>query len=823
LTSIADDSQELARDVVKSQSSQVHGTGGLPCLKHRRHARRKGPRSRQEIEEERRELLEKTIREIDEIIHDFHSQLPRGRAKLVGAVYARYSTRFQDSVADQVRGILEEAVKLGIFIPREMIFFDLAVRGYKSNRDGLNALRKVLQAKKVQVILLFSTSRLFRKQYRTLEFVDQVRKGWGIRCIFVKSGVDTDDKQRWETILATQSTIDQFVVSMYVENVRTAQQGLMEKRLVFGTISYGYRGDPIEGAFTKRGRPRCRLTIDPETAPIVLRIYNWYAEEGLSIDAIVRRLNDDPNIPLPPRCCNQEWTRTAVKGILANTRYRGLWRYGVTEAVYVPEGDYVRSVMRATPLREIQIEELRIVSDELWFKVQRRMAEGTRNRGRKPKHGDRTSRPKLLNGLFWCPNHDQPLYVTGSYGRTMACPRCIRMTAGNRPLYSSLNRELALKLTCEKLAELFQRDEALVQMVIKACQQEAESSQQADPARLSQLRARADSLTRSIQFNMRHGGDNEEDEAEVAQALADLRRERAGVMAEIGTLEAARQRPVQVPSQQMVRSLLVDLGKILTAAATSEERNAVLARSTIEALTGGRIDLFQQGERRAKRGWLQGRFRVRLIDYFVERAAGVPPRGAADSVEVIVDYRYPVAYEAEAERAKELYDLGFLGKQIAQELGCCRAKVTNLLAYAFQEHGQVKPDGRKRRGGLQQKQLTPARYQEIADQGKSHWDSGLSAREISRRLGCSDATVWKAIAHWHRTRRMAVPTDKSRRERIMIRAMELYDEGREIQEIASALGYSRHGITLMLQRWFTTNGQVMPDGRSRRHQCRRAG
>ena len=64
-------------------------------------------------------------------------------------------------------------------MPREMIFFDLAVKSFKENRSGLNQLREALRKKEASVLLLFATNRLFRKTYRTLEFVDQVRKGWG--------------------------------------------------------------------------------------------------------------------------------------------------------------------------------------------------------------------------------------------------------------------------------------------------------------------------------------------------------------------------------------------------------------------------------------------------------------------------------------------------------------------------------------------------------------------------------------------------------------------------------------------------------------------
>jgi hypothetical protein len=74
--------------------------------------RRKGPRSKDEIAQERKEILERTIREIDEIVAEYHYELPRSKAESIGAAYARYSTRFQDSIADQIREIFKQAVRL---------------------------------------------------------------------------------------------------------------------------------------------------------------------------------------------------------------------------------------------------------------------------------------------------------------------------------------------------------------------------------------------------------------------------------------------------------------------------------------------------------------------------------------------------------------------------------------------------------------------------------------------------------------------------------------------------------------------------------------
>jgi site-specific DNA recombinase len=179
------------------------------------------------------------------------------------------------SIADQVRRCYEAAVKEGIFVPRDFVCYDLAVRGLKAQRAGLDRVRALLEGKAVRAVLFFATNRLFRRTYKALQFVEEEVVERGIRAIFAHSAVDTQDADRWRMLLQFHAMMDEFVVGMYADHVRAGQEGLFARRLVFGTVSFGYRGVPIPGEFTKRKRPRCRLEVDPVAGPLAARIYAW--------------------------------------------------------------------------------------------------------------------------------------------------------------------------------------------------------------------------------------------------------------------------------------------------------------------------------------------------------------------------------------------------------------------------------------------------------------------------------------------------------------------------------------------------------------------
>ena len=333
-----------------------------------------GPRPLSAAAADQQAKREKTLAEVAAIAAEFHARLPRHAAAAVGAAYARYNSRFQDSVADQVRVIFADAVRKGVFIPLDNVFFDLAVRGFKSDREGLNALRACLDRKAATAVFFFATNRLFRKTYKSLQFVEERVVEKGVRAVFVKSGIDTADAQRWRQALTQSASNDEYVVGMNVENIRAAHEGLLDKRLVFGTVSFGYAGETIPGELTRRGRPRRRLAVDPTAAGYVKTIFRWYVADRVTVAEIVRRLNADPSAPPPPKSPDRRWTRQAVAGILRNPRYRGWWRYGTTETVWVSSKDYARQVARAEPLKGVQIDDLRLVPDDVWSAAQALLA-----------------------------------------------------------------------------------------------------------------------------------------------------------------------------------------------------------------------------------------------------------------------------------------------------------------------------------------------------------------------------------------------------------------------------------------------------------------
>ncbi len=377
-----------------------------------------------------------------------------------------------------------------------------------------------------------------------------------------------------------------------------------------------------------------------------------------------------------------------MRAVLRRAAYRGLRSFSTTEKIFLPSKDYARQIPREKPLNEATSENLRIVSDELWFAAQTRLAKNTCIRGRKSKKEDADPSLRILSGLCWCPEHERPLRADSAYGKYLGCPTCATLEPGTRPLLSKPRRQVVLRLLSQKLAELIRQDVHLVDRIISAAQAQAAAAQCPDESEVKQLEKSVVDLTRNIDFNMRNPGETEEDEQEIAETLRNLRRERQNLQNQLGSIRSAAAEPVRVPSEEETRQLLDRFDDIIRRAAAGDlGEDQEVARDILQTLTGGRIDLYQQGERKPMHGWLQGRFTVRLLDVLVEKLAGVRRAESGERIEVVIDFKRRRKADSDAEKAIRMWLDGSMNIEIAAQLGPVPSYITRLLKLGARRMG----------------------------------------------------------------------------------------------------------------------------------------
>jgi site-specific DNA recombinase len=388
------------------------------------------------------------------------------------ACYAKFSSDKQSplSIDDQVRKCREYAQRQGWEILDEHIYSDAGISGATAQRDGLKQLLAAAKAKSFQVVLIDDTSRLSRKLSDSLNLSEQLRFA-GVRLIFCSQGIDSDSEQS-EVLLATHGIVDSLFIRELASETRRGLEGRVLKSQHHGGHIFGYRSVPIEDASRRDnyGRPLvvgAKLAVDEGQAKIIRRIFTLYAD-GLSIKAVTKQLNREHiESPRPRPGRQQSWAPSSVRHVLQNERYRGIVTYGRTKKIRNPAtGKRVYKHQPAAAWIRVESPEQRIVSDELFARVQARLAfvnqvYGDR-RGRRPGllRARAASSRYLFSGFLRCGECGGAVTIVSGAGRRhraadYGCPaREFRVTCTNTRRISSdvLESQLLEKLQREVLA-----------------------------------------------------------------------------------------------------------------------------------------------------------------------------------------------------------------------------------------------------------------------------------------------------------------------------------------------------------------------------------
>ncbi|MFA7604520.1 MAG: recombinase family protein, partial [Novosphingobium sp.] len=307
------------------------------------------------------------------------------------AIYARFSSDHQKdtSVDDQLRDCQRFAEAKGWDVAE--VFSDAAISGARNRRPGLTALLSAVAEGRFDVVLAEDQDRLARDQEDIAAIYKRVVFA-GARIVTLAAG------ELNELHIGLKGTMDALELKKMAEKIRRGQRGALSRGRVPGGLCYGYE---VVRRLDARGElERGLRQVVPEQAAIVRRICEEYAD-GRSAKAICRDLNQEG----VPSARGGQWrpstiigNRGRALGILHNPIYTGLLLYNRVRMLRDPESR--NRISRPNPESEreaVRIDELRIIDDALWQRVQERRrsyAEQPLTRRRRPRH--------LLSGLLRC-------------------------------------------------------------------------------------------------------------------------------------------------------------------------------------------------------------------------------------------------------------------------------------------------------------------------------------------------------------------------------------------------------------------------------------
>jgi archaellum component FlaC len=267
------------------------------------------------------------------------------------------------------------------------------------------------------VLLLDDTSRLSRNLADAVRTVETL-KFKGYRIVSVSQGIDSKDDQA-DVLMTVHGLVDSLYIKELAKKTHRGLQGRAIQGLHTGGRCFGYdnvrEGDSV------------RYQINKGEAAVVRRIFEMAADGG-SLKTITRTLNGE-HVPPPRKRAGKHdatWCHNAVREMLRNELYVGrlIWN----RSRYVKQPGTNKRLRRMRPKSEWHIlekPELRIIDQELWERVQRRIAlvNEKYNYGNTPGLSHRASTSQnLLTGFMKCGVCGNNLTIVSGRGKS-AHPR----------------------------------------------------------------------------------------------------------------------------------------------------------------------------------------------------------------------------------------------------------------------------------------------------------------------------------------------------------------------------------------------------------------
>jgi DNA invertase Pin-like site-specific DNA recombinase len=589
-----------------------------------------------------------------------------GAGLLIATIYTRFSTKHQNSTADQVRACVLYAAAHGMYVPPELICADEGVKGRKVRRDGLDRLKSILEAKQATVLLVYKLSRLFRQAHMGFLLVQQEVVDEGLRAVSVSQGIDTADEKSWKAQLQLHGLLDDLLVDAIADHVREGLIGLFKNGYVTGALSVGFRAVEVPGAPpTKLGRPRTMPQVDPEVAELILQHYLW-VRDGMSLAEGLRRWRAAGG-PCAPQATTGQMTYHAYRRMLTNVRYTGRWEFGRKRGRWLTKKDYLVQVPQPDDaVQVVQCEELRIIDDDLFWAVCKKVK--ARETGARPPRAVKAVRLEhILTDLFGCSDCQHRFYPTGNKSMWMKCtrPEC------QAPV--CVKQADAVAAVCESLAGLLAADENLVKQVVEAAGRlNARGDDEVDAER-AKLAQRIQILSRRIEdLTAMAGQGSEEDRAEMMLKVRSVQVERAAEKSALAKLERAT--PVRPVTESEIRQTLADFGKLLRDAGAGELGPDAVYKcaAVVRRLVNGRVWVHADRRPSRKRCTVRGVFTPNLLGAVAEAVGFSAPSAASTSTPATVEVwlRRPPKLDALAPEVRRLYEDEVLGfQEIGARLG----------------------------------------------------------------------------------------------------------------------------------------------------------
>lgn len=232
------------------------------------------------------------------------------------AIYVRVSTQHQSqkqTIEQQLDRLQQYAKTQNWEIQPEQIFRDDGYSGARLKRPGLDQLRDDVAMAKFERILVTAPDRLSRNFVHQTLLIEEFQSH-GVQVEFLERPMSDDPHD--QLLLQIRGAVAEYERTLIAERMRRGRlQKLQAGALLPWTHPpYGYTGD------LEHPRDATGVKINLAEAAVVCEIFNSYAQPGMSLAQLSKRLYD---LGICSPRGKRAWTGGTLRQILTNPTYIG--------------------------------------------------------------------------------------------------------------------------------------------------------------------------------------------------------------------------------------------------------------------------------------------------------------------------------------------------------------------------------------------------------------------------------------------------------------------------------------------------------------------
>jgi site-specific DNA recombinase len=239
------------------------------------------------------------------------------------AIYARVSSDQQaerHTIDSQVEALVARAAADGHEIQAELCFLDDGQSGASLIRPALERLRDLAAMGAIDAVYVHAPDRLARSYAHQAVLIEEFARA-GTEVVFLNRPIGQTPEDT--LLLQLQGMFAEYERARIVERSRRGKRHLARAGVVsvLGRAPYGYR----YVARHEAADGKARFEVVEEEAAVIRRMFQWVAQERVSLAAVGQRLFA-ASVPSPTG--KARWRESMVSALLTNPAYAGQARFG---------------------------------------------------------------------------------------------------------------------------------------------------------------------------------------------------------------------------------------------------------------------------------------------------------------------------------------------------------------------------------------------------------------------------------------------------------------------------------------------------------------